>query len=297
MSDVNLYQLLGVARSATADEIKSAYRELVKRYHPDLFSSADAKAKATEKLRQINEAYAVLGHPERRRLYDQDSAPKPRTPRRASAASVRRKAPRSARPQRNVQSQTTKKPKLRLHISKKWAGYSVAVAIIALIAVYLGRSEPRLAVAWTLWEKLEVSSLKSASSTETNRPWTRLSEHASAGECSAALRKIVKDDERAGSRTVFDEKVGTMAITVYVEKQGAQIPHASAGDAKAETARELAGGGEADGWQAADLPNSSAADQTKLGSKRVRNLECRAIQRLESDSFFHRALRKLGVSS
>jgi DnaJ domain len=64
------YQILGVSRTASAEEIKSAHRELVKKYHPDLFRSGTQKARANKKLQEINEAYAVLSNPERRRQYD-----------------------------------------------------------------------------------------------------------------------------------------------------------------------------------------------------------------------------------
>ncbi|HEY7319450.1 MAG TPA: J domain-containing protein [Candidatus Binatia bacterium] len=70
MAAPDFYTTLGVSHRATADEIKSAHRELVKKYHPDLFSSVTQKARANKKLQQINEAYAVLSNVERRRQYD-----------------------------------------------------------------------------------------------------------------------------------------------------------------------------------------------------------------------------------
>ncbi len=60
------YSILGVPRNATQDEIKRAYRELALRYHPDRNKSKEAE----EKFKQINEAYAVLSDPEKRRQYD-----------------------------------------------------------------------------------------------------------------------------------------------------------------------------------------------------------------------------------
>lgn len=60
------YQVLGVARDATADAIKKAYRQLARKYHPDVSKEADASARMSE----VNEAYAVLSDPERRAAYD-----------------------------------------------------------------------------------------------------------------------------------------------------------------------------------------------------------------------------------
>ncbi|MHC1585151.1 MAG: DnaJ C-terminal domain-containing protein [Candidatus Syntropharchaeia archaeon] len=64
------YQILGVDRSATEDEIKAAYRRLARKYHPDVYTGEDKK-KAEEKFKEINEAYEVLSDPEKRRKYDQ----------------------------------------------------------------------------------------------------------------------------------------------------------------------------------------------------------------------------------
>jgi len=61
------YETLGVAKSANADEIKSAFRKLARKFHPD---TAEDKKTAEEKFKEINEAYEVLSDPEKRRKYD-----------------------------------------------------------------------------------------------------------------------------------------------------------------------------------------------------------------------------------
>jgi len=62
------YKILGVSKSASAKEIKAAYRKLAQKYHPDK-NPGDAKAEA--RFKEINEANAVLSDPEKRKRYDQ----------------------------------------------------------------------------------------------------------------------------------------------------------------------------------------------------------------------------------
>lgn len=60
------YQTLGVSRDASADEIKKAFRRLARKYHPDISKETDAEMR----MKEINEAYAVLSDPEKRAAYD-----------------------------------------------------------------------------------------------------------------------------------------------------------------------------------------------------------------------------------
>ncbi len=64
------YEILGVSREASVDDIKRAYRKLVMQYHPDRVPS-EKKKEAEEKFKEISEAYAVLSDPKKRSLYDQ----------------------------------------------------------------------------------------------------------------------------------------------------------------------------------------------------------------------------------
>ncbi len=67
MANKDYYSILGIEKGASADEIKSSYRRLAKKYHPDLNKTEEAE----KKFKEINEAYEVLGDDKKKANYDQ----------------------------------------------------------------------------------------------------------------------------------------------------------------------------------------------------------------------------------
>jgi molecular chaperone DnaJ len=66
MTERDYYEVLGVPRNASSEDLKSAFRRLARQYHPDVNKEPDAE----ERFKEINEAYAVLSDPDRRAAYD-----------------------------------------------------------------------------------------------------------------------------------------------------------------------------------------------------------------------------------
>ncbi len=66
MPQRDYYEVLGLARTASADEVKSAFRQMARKYHPDVNKEADAE----ERFKEINEAYIILSDGDKRAAYD-----------------------------------------------------------------------------------------------------------------------------------------------------------------------------------------------------------------------------------
>ena len=70
MAKRDYYETLGVDRTASEEELKKAYRKMARQHHPDLQTGEAQKKSSEEKFKEVNEAYAVLSDPEKRRQYD-----------------------------------------------------------------------------------------------------------------------------------------------------------------------------------------------------------------------------------
>jgi hypothetical protein len=164
------YAVLGVARDATALQVARAHRRLAKRHHPDLQVGAQGAAAASERMRRINEAWAILSNPIRRAEYDR-AHPAAGTPRSghwapsrapiqpASPSSTRtwatwrataeqtRAAPRTARQPGEVVIPRTRRPPRPepappTFRDSGWAAVIAALVILLLLtsAIALGRA-------------------------------------------------------------------------------------------------------------------------------------------------------------
>ena len=72
----DFYEILNSSRWASQDEIRAQYRLLVSQCHPDRFTDSEDKARAEERIKEVNEAYEVLGDPAKRNRYDRKRFPR-----------------------------------------------------------------------------------------------------------------------------------------------------------------------------------------------------------------------------
>jgi DnaJ domain len=300
MAGEDFYKILGVSPTASADEIKSAYRELVKRYHPDLFATSREKSRANEKLQRINEAYAVIGDAKRRRDYDEKRAPRTTVSAARSSFTVRRPAAarRQAPPRRWSRPVSLKIPNAwKRAVSWKWLG-SILVAVMVVLIVHLLWEKPQTAVAWTLLAATVVEPAQDSSRPKAGTTWTTFGSYESRSECGDALKAIVKRDEEQGSKAVFDERYGSIAITVQVRDEAALAQEYF--NAKLKRAFSERGGKESvDDRELLKQATEDAKEFIKQHglTKRVRSYECRLSQVVGPESWLRRKLRELGILS
>jgi curved DNA-binding protein CbpA len=240
MNEADFYKILNVSPSASAEKIRSAHRRLVKRYHPDLYSTDGDKARANEQLRQINEAYRVLSNPERRREYDKrhfqqttaahtaagtKTSPTSKSPRpsRPTAPTCFRCTMQSARARIIRVVNETRSVNWKRFVkhwnepaSLKWAGGMVGMIMLAMLAhttCFPTRD-------WILLEKTEIRpSHNSSRQISTGRNWDLVGRYSSRSRCTKSLKEMVRIDEQAGSKLMSNTDDGTTASTVYTKSE------------------------------------------------------------------------------
>jgi curved DNA-binding protein CbpA len=353
MAAPDFYQILGVSSSASADEIKSIHRELVKKYHPDLFPTGAEKARANRKLQQINEAYTTLSNEERRRRYDARLAQRTRTvkpaetatasrsaatPRRPSAVTVREnltgwaneKVQQARKLYRNLSNagrhyyadlsqqvnaarraaaaakgtSTSSGSRLRASIAwKKFVGrWTSSVSLkttasilgIIVLALFLKTvwREPETAMAWTLLENTVVEPPQSNSGQKSGEhTWSSLGYHSSKSQCVESLKDRVATDKREGSKAFFDERNGTIAMTIYVRNEDTLTEEYLQAKLKQNTPYAV-------DEQLLEQQAREEAQQfvKKNGTiQRIKNYQCREIQVAEPDSWIRSKLKQFGL--
>lgn len=67
---MNYYEILGVTRNASAEEISEAYRSLARKHHPDMHQDASAKQEHATVFKRVSEAFSILNDPTKKSQYD-----------------------------------------------------------------------------------------------------------------------------------------------------------------------------------------------------------------------------------
>jgi hypothetical protein len=269
MSQPDYYEIFGLSPSATLEEIRSAHRELVKRYHPDIYWTSEDKARATEKLRAVNEAYAVLGNAERRKAYDSSRAAAPRP-----TAPVAQERPAQARRARSVVRRKAPLRPVRVRAPLQWDNVftlrRLAIAAVSVtvfvVAAYSLTRPPQITPAWILVQRTEIEPAESPLLGDA-KGWEQVGSYGLRAACLENIKTRVRLDQEEGSQAIFDEVNGTVAITVLLTKA----------DSPPKTKEALSG-------------------REKI-VKRVRHYECRAVQIRRPDSWLRQKLREAGLIS
>lgn len=127
---ITYYTILGISRTATQSEIKTAYRSLLKKIHPDTVDtlSSELRSKAEEVTQVIVEAYSVLSDPDRRREYDRKLCQRQPEYNRAPGTSGERTAP----PRYGV-----RRRKRVLRIRRRWLNDPLNAGILFVLLMWL----------------------------------------------------------------------------------------------------------------------------------------------------------------
>jgi len=146
MSGDTYYVVLGISETATQDEIKRAYRHLIRRVHPDKFPEASQhwKLAVEQKSKKVIEAYCVLSDSTQRSSYDQQlalyrqqHAPSPPPPQRATTTSPPRTCTSTANPGLESQAGQREENWRFLPISAFWGGILITAAVLLmLLSIY-----------------------------------------------------------------------------------------------------------------------------------------------------------------
>jgi hypothetical protein len=319
MNEADFYKILNVSPSASPEKIRSAHRRLVKRYHPDVYSTDGDKARANEQLRQINEAYRILSNPERRREYDKrhsqqaSAANRPSTNQTAGgakAASTAKSPPRSRRTTPTGFRSVMQSAKLTMARSRngfrsvnwkalvkrrndpiflKWAGGAVGMVMLALLA-YIAWFPPP---AWILSEQTTIGpSHSSTGQRSIGHNWDVVGRYGSKSQCMESLKALVKIDEQAGSKAIVDAVDATTARTVTIKNETALAEDLF-------NARLQQTGPEAVDQQSLREQASEQAKEyvSKNGMpQRVRTYQCREAEADSSASWLRAILKRTGLT-
>jgi len=303
MAQADFYSFLGVPRNASQAAIKSAHRELIKRYHPDIYSTDGDKARATEKLQAINEAYAVLSNSERRKEYDKKRAgqlkqsrrwqPQPAPRPRAAARSSIRTPPRPRATPRPPKRQYTL-PRSPSWLDRRWLSASVGFGLLLILAVYSIDTLPRMMPLWILFEKtvLEPGSPGTEAGADT---WKPAGKFASREACAASLKAEVNRDELAGSQAIIDETTGSLAITVRLIATEAPVGNLPQSTKPLDV--PLTGSKEQDRALKQSLEKFNKPTFKNNLITQTKHYACRVTQVRAPDSWLARLIKRTGIRS